>query len=454
MLEEGYIYDPASGSYYIPSFEEPVTAASDSDSTTQYQGDPDMLAEGFTYDPYLDIYYIDEDFPMMDDISVPYLASNPNFPNFNPNMVPWETAPQYIKEILYNTPFIATTSTSYPSGVPWKIPFVLVLTNGEVVRVIVGINLMLGTYFSSADNNSSTIFAPTGVYVLTEVLNVNADILPGVEYACAYEARYAIDTMDLLVDWHALEPLALGNRFTRFTGSLLNFSLGWDFYCYGGNNCKPGVISYNTAVNTGTTASSYPRITTVTDAALGFAGNRFLYKQDEYDFAYFSSFVPATYEEKQLETEKGILSGIKGMWESIKSLPETIGEKIKSLFIPREGYFDTYTSDFQNYFKDRFGLLYELPEVVISILRQLVEFSPDEDNYSIHFPQVTMPVLENGEWSDKVLIEERDITFDFLQQGAFKTLYNLYVSAMWLMYILALINLIIRKADKVFGGSG
>ena len=78
-----------------------------------------MLDEGFTYDPYLNIYYIGEDFPMLEAPST-FIRSTPNFPDFDPNDIPWETAPGYIKEILYNTPFISTTTTSYVD--PWKIP--------------------------------------------------------------------------------------------------------------------------------------------------------------------------------------------------------------------------------------------------------------------------------------------------------------------------------------------
>ncbi len=448
MLDEGYIYDPGTGSYYVPDVAEPEAAASDAESTTQYQGDPEMLEEGFTYDPYLGVYLLDgEDFPMMD-VPSSFLAASPNFPDFNPNMIPWETAPDYIKDILYDTPFIATTDTFYVD--PWKIPFVLVLTNGDIVRVIVGINMIFGSYFASSDDFNS--HKPTGSYVFCHVLNSSGDINPGVEYACIYEARYYFGTMETAVDWHPLTAIATGNRISRFTGSLTGMDLGWDYYLYGGNNIGPGRSNVNISINTSQT-SAFPAFSAVSDSVLGFAGDiSFIKFHEDYPYSYFASFVPATYEEKQLETEKGILSGIKGMWESIKSLPETIGEKLKSLFVPSEGYFDTYISDFQNYFKDRFGLLYELLDAVIDILQQFISYSPAESGYSIHFPEVVMPVLDNGEWHDQTLIEERDITFEFLEQGAFKTLYTMYRSVVWMIFVFALINLIIRKSERVFGG--
>lgn len=144
----------------------------------------------------------------------------------------------------------------------------------------------------------------------------------------------------------------------------------------------------------------------------------------------------------------------KSIWETLKSIPDMIGEKLKGLFIPEEGFFDTYVAEFQSYFRDRFGLLYELPDAVIGILQQFIAYSPAESGYKITFPEVVMPVLDNGEWYDRTIIEETDITFEFLEQGAFKTLYSMYRSVVWMIFIFALINLIIRKSERVFGGSG
>ena len=277
-----------------------------------------MLDEGFTYDPYLNIYYIGEDFPMLEPPPSPFIRSNPNFPDFNPNVIPWETAPEYIKEILYNTPFIATNDTNYVD--PWKIPFVLVITNGVTVRAIVGINLFLGTYIASSDNNTSTSFAPTGTYVMCQVLNTSGSVVTGVEYACCYEALFDAETMNITVDWHSLTPMAVGNRISRFTGTVLSLDTVWDFYCYGGNNIGPGRASVSIPVTTG--SSSYPMVFSVSNAQYGFAGNSFVYKPDYYTSSYFSSFVPSTYEEKQLDTQKGI-------WATLKEVPGQILEGVK-----------------------------------------------------------------------------------------------------------------------------
>lgn len=426
-------------------------------SLNSFAVEEDVIDEGWIIDEETGDCYIPSN-DSSDFIDRPsfFLASRPNFPSFNPNDLPWEAAPDYIQKILYNTPFISTSSLEYVN--PWKLPFVLVLTNGSVIRVIVGINLMLGTYFSSANNNSVTdqgisVFGPTGVYVVCHKYLTNSSLVTGFEYSCCYEARFDFETLETTVDWHQLTSTALGDRFLRFTGSLLDLNVSWDYYCFGGNNIGPGRVSSSFPISTSQT-SSYPCIFSVTNASSGFAGGAFVYKQEEYWNSYFSSFIPQTYEEKQSETQKGILSSIKNIWESVKSLPELIGDKLKSLFIPSSGYFDTYVSDFQDYFKDRFGLLYELPDEMIGILKQFIAFSPSESDYSIHFPKVVMPVLDEGEWYDKVLISETDISFDFLEQGAFKTMYTMYRSVVWMIFVFALVNLIIRKSDKIFSGGG
>lgn len=145
---------------------------------------------------------------------------------------------------------------------------------------------------------------------------------------------------------------------------------------------------------------------------------------------------------------------ITGLGDRISNFFDNLAEKIKSFFLPSEDFFYDYVFDYQYYFAQRFGLLYEIPQAIIDILQQFIDYSPAESGYSITFPEVVMPVLDNGEWYDRVIIEETDITFEFLEQGPFKTLYSMYRSVVWMIFIFALINLIIRKSEKVIGGSG
>lgn len=284
-----------------------------------------MLDDGYTYDPDLDSYLFDgEDYAFFDVPSL-FLASSPNFPSFNPNMVPWESAPDYIKEILYNTPFISTTVNKHDYVEPWKIPFVLVLTNGDIVRVIVGINLIFGTYYSS--ENAYLSETPTGSYVFCEVLDSSSNVLPGVEYSCIYESRYYFDTMEVAVDWHSLAPISVGNKISRFTGNLCGADLGWDYYLYGGNNLGPGYNQRFIEPNVKQSAQ-FPSFVSFTDPDVGFSNSSLLDTYSPvfpYPHAYFSPFIPSTYEDKQLETNKGI-------WASVKELPSKIADSVKGFF--------------------------------------------------------------------------------------------------------------------------
>lgn len=183
---------------------------------------------------------------------------------------------------------------------------------------------------------------------------------------------------------------------------------------------------------------------------------------------YVSLFNPPTIKEMEQETQKGIWASIKELptkiADSIKGFFTSLGDRIsgffeklvediKGLFVPSEGFFDTYTEEYKDYFSERFGILYELPGAVVDIFQQLVYYHPSEEGYYIKFPEVVMPVLDEGEWSDVVLIEETDVRFDFLDEGPIATLYTMYRSALWLLFIFLLINLIIRKSEKVLGGS-
>lgn len=142
-----------------------------------------------------------------------------------------------------------------------------------------------------------------------------------------------------------------------------------------------------------------------------------------------------------------------GIWETLKGIPEAISDKIKSLFVPDEGFFDTYTTEFQDYFSDRFGLLYELPEAGVNILQQFIDYKPVTDGYYIPVPEVVFPVtLEDGTVKDFVILEKQNYVFDFLSEGVIGTVYKFYRAFCWLVAILSLIALAVRKYNKITGG--
>lgn len=178
---------------------------------------------------------------------------------------------------------------------------------------------------------------------------------------------------------------------------------------------------------------------------------------------YSGSFPTAT--SQQAETQRGILGLLKALPNKIKAFFTSLGDrisgffddlftKIKGLFIPSDGFFNTYFNDLKTFFAERFGFIYDLPAAVVTILNKLINYTPAESGYHIHFPEVSTPVIMDGisgvGWQR--IIEEQDYYFDFLEQAPFSTLYSGYRAFVWLAYCFMLINLAKSKAESIFGG--
>lgn len=173
------------------------------------------------------------------------------------------------------------------------------------------------------------------------------------------------------------------------------------------------------------------------------------------------SFPTAT--SQQAETQRGIFGLLKALPDKIKAFFTSLGDrissffddlftKIKGLFIPSDGFFDTYFSDLKTFFAERFGFIYDLPAAVVTILNKLINYTPAESGYHIHFPEVSTPVISNGTLSWHKIIDEQDYYFDFLNNAPFSTLYSGYRAFVWLAYCFMLINLAKSKAESIFGG--
>lgn len=430
LIDEGYIYDPATGSYYLP---EEVTY-DDSQTIATVEGDAYMLEEGWIYDAQTDSYNMP--YYLSNAGTMPLLLSEPNF-EFDPNDIAWSEMPSNIQDIVYAS--VPNMSSDDFNG---KVPFLCVGRTGSYIRIFAGWNISFGVVLSYNASTSTSVVQDIGLFSFPNFNSYSESVL--------YSADFNLD-LNPITSWNLLTPTAYGStgNAMRYGGLGITSSAVCDIYCYGANFGKPGNISsftvYLTPSNSDGTLINHYFLRVVTNPSVGFAGGSIIGFTSDFPNSYFSYFSPKTPEQVAAETSKGI-------WDTLKSIPEMIGEKLKSLFIPEDGYFDSYIQDFQTYFSERFGLLYELPEAIINILQQFISFTPTEDDYSINFPEVVMPVLDNGEWYDKVIIDQTVVNFGFLNEGAFNTLYTMYRSLIWLIFVFALINLIIRKANKVFGG--
>lgn len=389
--------------------------------------------------------------------------------------IPWSTFPDYIKEIIYlDTDDLKNTEGSF------TVPFVsAVVRSNTTCHLFIGVNVAWGWL----NNGKESL----GIWSYTNEPSIAAK-------ACLY--RYVFNISTGIGEWTEYEPTAYGSngKLKRMLPYYFSNDIEFDIYGYGGNgivyptwyefeegvfNAGPlstFIVDYNTS---GGTCSFL-----ISDT--GFMNGDFVAYQDlMFSWAYFESFRPPSEDsllqqeqnsllEEGNETSKGIWESLKAVIEQIKNLPnyianaiydffvtlgdriggffEKLVEDIKGLFIPEEGFFDTYQQEFQTYFKERFGILYEIPELVIDLMTKILNFNPEEDEYVITFPEVVLPVLEDGVWRDEVLIESQDYSFNFINEAPYKILYDMYVAFIWLVYVLLLVNLIKNKANSVFKG--
>ena len=160
----------------------------------------------------------------------------------------------------------------------------------------------------------------------------------------------------------------------------------------------------------------------------------------------------------------------KGIWETIKSIPSTIGnfftdlgnkiggfftnllngilDGLKSLFIPGDGFFKTWFSDFKTFIEDKLGFLSTPFTIFIDFIESYSDLSSSND-IVINIPDISVPNFE-----DYKIISAT--TFNWSQTLKSKTsllnLWNLYLDFIDVFLILNFIGLCERTYNRIFGG--
>lgn len=408
------------------------------DEDVLYTAD-DLIDFGFDYNSDEGIYtYSGNDDPF-GGFSF-FASSEKNYPNFNPlTDVPWSSFPQYIKDILEMS--LDGLMTEY--GQPFKLPFFLIRVNGNNLNIFAGVNVGIGQ--TNHSNRYCYIYGYSGG-------DAAQYIYP---YSILYRCDYNYSSQFYVNNWSKCSASPVGDTGTLFnftdSSSILTDWGSFDFYFYGANGVSWS--SKYTSVTVPYNSTNSNEFVSFRLSKNGFESGDFLVAQSSgFANSYFQYIVPPSQESinQQLQEEENKTS--KSILERIKELPSNIAESFKGLFIPSDGFFDTYQQEFQTYFKDRFGILYEIPELIISLLQKFVSFNPQEDNYSITFPSLVIPIQEDGEWKDFTLSEAQEFSFDFINQAPFNALYDIYIAFLWFVYIMLLVNLIKNKANGVFKG--
>ena len=160
----------------------------------------------------------------------------------------------------------------------------------------------------------------------------------------------------------------------------------------------------------------------------------------------------------------------KGIWDTIKSIPGTIGtffenlgtkignffkdlldgilEGLKKLFIPEDNYFKNWFDDFKTYFEEKLGFIATPFTIIIDFVNSYLNLSSSND-IIIDVPDITVPNFEQH----KIVSAT---TFNWSQtlrsKQALNTLWQLYLSFIDVYLILNFINLCESKYNRIFGG--
>ena len=145
-----------------------------------------------------------------------------------------------------------------------------------------------------------------------------------------------------------------------------------------------------------------------------------------------------------------IIKAVTNIWEGITQLPQKIGaafqqvgqfilDGIKNLFLPSDDFFNGYWEQLNDFFSDRFGLLYFPIELTVDMVNRILKISQTD-------PYIQIPELA---WDGHVFIPAQRYEFDFLDNPQFKQIHDYYLMAMDVAMIGALVALLWRKFEEV-----
>lgn len=128
-------------------------------------------------------------------------------------------------------------------------------------------------------------------------------------------------------------------------------------------------------------------------------------------------------------------------------LVEKIGEKIKGIFIPEEGFFDVFQNKFSVLLSEHLGFLYEAPTLVSDIFEVVGNWEPSET------PSIVLPAFNFTIADTQIhLWDEQTYTFDFLNESPWSIIYGAYKTFIFVILCVAIINLAISKYHSIVGG--
>lgn len=226
------------------------------------------------------------------------LVSEPNYPYFNPNDIPWRDSPDYVKSVLsLNLSDFNKPGNPLYFETPVKVPFVCVRVNGSNAMVYVGYNISV---VYTSDN--SRVFIGRFLY-----RGFNPDDSTDVKMLSStlYRATYNLSDMSLSTPWYdASAELTLWDEgfdgkehVYAYTGALTSSTGKYDLYFYGSNYAfSDASLRKSTISIPKNDSSSSPDATVALSYPLGFENDSiFFANQTAYTNTYCKYFKPTIY---------------------------------------------------------------------------------------------------------------------------------------------------------------
>lgn len=146
--------------------------------------------------------------------------------------------------------------------------------------------------------------------------------------------------------------------------------------------------------------------------------------------------------DRTIDIQKDTLDTSKGIWESIKSLPDTITDKLKGLFVPDEGFFSEYFNRLQTFFSEKLGFLVYPFDFIVTFLQKYLDIG--EGDGTLHLPDFEIMNVK--------IFNQTDFNLKNSMSSFLGEYYGIYFAFVDFIILVGLVNLALKKFNSISGG--
>lgn len=152
-----------------------------------------------------------------------------------------------------------------------------------------------------------------------------------------------------------------------------------------------------------------------------------------------------------------ITNAIDGIEQWFIDLKDNLVDGLKSLFIPRDGYFAQKKEELDTFMTNHFGAVWQAPGVVVDFLRKLVNLQPSED-FTIQVPAIQFKFdinpFDSVGAQTYTLLEAQTYSFNWVNDTSHPVhyFYVFYKGFVLLILLFALIQYLMGKFDVIVSG--